>query len=78
MWHPPERIKHVPLPARWPDEAEASHDDTEDTAASPILGGPVIFFLIAVLAAVAAVIVWLIVRTRRHRGSNSDAGGDAV
>lgn len=60
------------------DEAEASHDDTEDTAASPILGGPVIFFLIAVLAAVAAVIVWLIVRTRRHRGSNSDAGGDAV
>jgi 2,4-dienoyl-CoA reductase-like NADH-dependent reductase (Old Yellow Enzyme family) len=23
MWHPPERIKHVPLAARWPDEEEA-------------------------------------------------------
>ena len=23
MWHPPERIKHVPLAARWPDKEEA-------------------------------------------------------
>ena len=24
MWHPPERVKHAPLPARWPDQAEAA------------------------------------------------------
>ena len=24
MWHPPERVKHVPLSARWPDEEEAA------------------------------------------------------